>query len=315
MKAMVIGAAGFVGNYLIDAIHKDLFCDVWATKLPNHHFVRSDVEIVDLNVLDAGKMSNIIHQVKPDYVFYLAAQSSIARSWQNPTKTVEINVRGGLNLLDALRKMDPPPRVLIIGSGEEYGLVSPNDVPIREDVPLNPQNIYAATKACQNMIATVYQRAYSLPIMLIRAFNHIGPGQADTFVVSDFCHQIAKIESGIQEPVIKVGNLSARRDFTDVRDVVRAYTALAQFGSPGETYNVGHGHAISIQNVLDTVIEQSEVPINVFVDKKKLRPIDAPIIEPDISKLYSATGWKPEIPLQDSIKEMLEYWRNEHRGE
>ncbi len=315
MKAMVIGAAGFVGNYLIDAIHKDLFCDVWATKLPNHHFVRSDVEIVDLNVLDAGKMSNIIHQVKPDYVFYLAAQSSIARSWQNPTKTVEINVRGGLNLLDALRKMDPPPRVLIIGSGEEYGLVSPNDVPIREDVPLNPQNIYAATKACQNMIATVYQQAYSLPIMLIRAFNHIGPGQADTFVVSDFCHQIAKIESGIQEPVIKVGNLSARRDFTDVRDVVRAYTVLAQFGSPGETYNVGHGHAISIQNVLDTVIEQSEVPINVFVDKKKLRPIDAPIIEPDISKLYSATGWKPEIPLQDSIKEMLEYWRNEHRGE
>ncbi len=309
MKALIIGAAGFVGNYLIDAIQEELLCDIYATKLPHHKAWRDDIEIIDLNILDTAAVWDCLHQVQPDYVFYLAAQSSIARSWANPTKTIEINVKGSLNVLDAIRTLAVPPRVLLVGSGEEYGAVAPEQVPIQESSFLNPQNIYAASKACQNMMASVYASAYHLPLVMVRAFNHIGAGQSDTFVVSDFCHQVARIEAGLQEPVISVGNLQAKRDFTDVRDVVRAYTKLIQFGAAGETYNVGSGHAVTIQSILDIIISKSFADIRVYVDPKRLRPIDVPIIEPDIKKTYGATGWLPKIPLENTIEEMLHYWR------
>lgn len=309
MKALVIGAAGFVGNYLIDAVRYELLCDVYATKLPHHSAWRRDIQIMDLNILDAEAVYQCLIQVEPDYIFYLAAQSSIARSWANPTQTVEVNVKGSLNLLNAIRKLEIPPKVLLVGSGEEYGAIAPEQVPIRETAFLNPQNIYAASKACQNMMASVYASAYHLPLVMVRAFNHIGPGQSDTFVVSDFCHQVAKIEAGLQEPIISVGNLGSKRDFTDVRDVVRAYIRLIQFGIPGETYNVGRGHAVTIQSILDTIVSKSKADIRIYVDPKRLRPIDVPIIEPDLQKTYGATGWKPEIPLETTIEEMLQYWR------
>lgn len=309
MKALVIGAAGFVGNYLIDAVQYELLCDVCATKLPHHSAWRKDIQIMDLNILDAEAVYQCLMQAEPDYIFYLAAQSSIARSWTNPTQTVEVNVKGSLNLLNAIRKLEAPPKVLLVGSGEEYGAIAPEQVPIREATFLNPQNIYAASKACQNMMASVYASAYHLPLVMVRAFNHIGPGQSDTFVVSDFCHQAAKIEAGLQEPIISVGNLGAKRDFTDVRDVVRAYIKLIQFGLPGETYNLGRGRAVTIQSILDTIISKSTADIQIYVDPKRLRPIDVPVIEPDLQKIYGATGWKPEIPLETTIEEMLQYWR------
>lgn len=307
MKALVIGAAGFVGSYLIDSIKADLGCDVCITKLPTHVCKRQDVEVFDLNVLDEAMMYHCLVQVNPDYIFYLAAQSSIAASWRNPTRTVEVNVKGSLNLLNAIRKLSSNPRVLLVGSGEEYG--TPECVPIQEDALINPQNIYAATKACQNMMASIYHSAYGLQLIMVRAFNHIGAGQADTFVVSDFCHQVARIEYGLQEPVIRVGNLAAKRDFTDVRDVTHAYTSLIQFGKAGETYNVGSGNAVMIRDILDEIIKRSKCDIEVYVDPPKLRPIDVPIIEADISKTYSVCGWKPKIPLSDTLNVMLEYWR------
>ena len=313
MKALVIGAAGFVGNYLIDAIQSDMGCEVCATKLSNVRYERADVEVLDLNMLDETEVTSCLAYTAPDYIFYLAAQSSISLSWENPTLTVEVNVKGSLNLLNAIRKLKINPRVLLIGSGEEYGLAPPEAVPIKETASLNPQNIYAATKACQNMMGTIYQSAYGLHLIMTRAFNHIGVGQLDTFVVSDFCHQVARIEQGLQEPIIRVGNLQARRDFTDVRDVVRAYTSLIQFGVPGETYNVGSGHAVAIRSILDEIIRKSTGDIQVYVDPRKLRPIDAPVIEADISKIYAATGWKPCIPLSDTIDGMLDDWRKKCR--
>ena len=197
----------------------------------------------------------------------------------------------------------------MIGSGEEYGHVMEGEVPISEDNHIRPGNIYAATKACQNMIGSIYAKAYDMELIQVRAFNHIGPRQASLFVVSDFCKQVAEIEKGLREPVMRVGNLKAKRDFTDVRDVVKAYYLLATKGKAGETYNVGSGHAVPISDILDDIISRSSKEISVEVDANKIRPVDVPIIEADISKINSQTGWKPEISIGQTIEDTLEYWR------
>ena len=183
------------------------------------------------------------------------------------------------------------------------------ETPIKEDNYLRPGNIYAATKVCQNMIASIYTQAYDMQLMMVRAFNHIGPCQSPIFVISDFCKQVAEIEAGKKEPVMYVGNLAAKRDFTDVRDVVRAYALLVQSGTAGETYNVGSGHAHEIREILDLIISLSTKEIRVEIDLNKIRPVDVPIIEADITKLNAATGWKPQIPLEQTIQEILDYWR------
>ena len=201
--------------------------------------------------------------------------------------------------------------MLLIGSGEEYGHIKDGECPIVEDNVLRPGNIYAATKSCQNMLGKIYSDAYDMDVMMVRAFNHIGPNQTPVFVVADFCKQVADIENGLSEPVIYVGNLSARRDFTDVRDVVRAYAMLVKDGKRGETYNVGRGHAVAIQEILERIVALSDKDIEVRVDESKLRPVDVPIIEPDITKIRETVGWEPEIELETTLKETLEYWRRE----
>ena len=214
-----------------------------------------------------------------------------------------------INVLDAVRELYYKPRILLIGSGEEYGHILEGETPIKEDNRIRPGNIYAATKACQNMIGGIYANAYDMQVLMVRAFNHIGPEQSSIFVVSDFCRQVAEIEKGLKEPVMYVGNLSAQRDFTDVRDVVRAYTLLIEKGKPGETYNVGSGHAYEIREILDNIISLSTVEIKVEIDQNKIRPVDVPIIEADVTKLMNTTGWKKEIPLEQTIEETLNYWR------
>jgi GDP-4-dehydro-6-deoxy-D-mannose reductase len=203
--------------------------------------------------------------------------------------------------------------VLLIGSGEEYGHVKFGEVPICEENVLRPGNIYAATKACQGMLGNIYAGAYGLDIIIVRAFNHIGPSQSPTFVVSDFCKQVAEIEVGKHEPVIRVGNLSAKRDFTDVRDIVRAYGLLAQKGIRGEVYNVGSGKAIAISEILDMILKASNAEISVEVDSSRFRPVDVPIIEADINKVEKCIGWCPQIEMSVSIGEILRYWRNQER--
>lgn len=309
-KALIIGAAGFVGGYLIkELVNQDY--DVYSTKLPNMDWSNDLSKVVDLDILNKDSIVKLFLEIKPDVIFHLAAQSSVALSWKNPGLTVDINIKGSINVMDALRELPYSPRALFIGSGEEYGYIHEDETPITEENALRPGNIYAATKVCQNMIGHIYVEAYGLNIILVRAFNHIGPEQAPLFVVSDFCKQVAEIEAGKQEPVIKVGNLSARRDFTDVRDVVKAYVKLVEEGVPGETYNVGRGEAIAINDLLQMIISKSKVDIQVEVDQNKLRPVDVPEICADTTKIHELTGWKPEISLEQTIEETLEYWRKQ----
>ncbi len=309
-KALVIGAAGFVGKYLIRHLHDDLGKEVYATKLPHEEIENVPAKICDLDILSKDSITELLFSIRPDEIYHLAAQSSVSVAWKNPQLTIDVNIKGAVNVMDALRELFYKPRVVIVGSGEEYGHIKQGDVPIAENTLLSPGNIYAATKACQNMIASIYAEAYDLELIMVRAFNHIGPGQLPVFVAADFCKQVAEIEKGLREPVMYVGNLSAKRDFTDVRDVVRAYALLAEKGESGETYNVGSGHAIEIRQMLDLIISRSTADIKVETDPAKLRPVDVPIIEADISKIGRACGWKPQIPLEQTIDEILNEWRN-----
>lgn len=318
MKSLIIGAAGFVGAYLIRHLKQELGHLVAATKMPQEQLRAEaigagEIDIYDLDILDPDAVLELLRAVRPDYIFHLAAQSSVAAAWKNPGMTVDVNIRGAVHVLEALRRLDARPRMLLVGSGEEYGLVQPGEVPIREDHRIDPGNIYAATKGCQNMLGRIYARAYGLEVLMVRAFNHIGPNQAPLFVVSDFCRQAAWIEAGRQESVMRVGNLDVKRDFTDVRDVVRAYAMLVQTGKAGETYNVGSGRAVKIADILQMILERSAAGIQVEADPAKLRPVDLPVIEADIRKLRQTTGWRPLIRLEQTIEETLEYWRGRAR--
>ena len=310
MKALIIGGGGFVGPYLARHLYNDLNYDVTVTKMENETVDIEDAKVRNLNILKPEEIKDLLIDEKPDYIFHLAAQSSVAVAWKKPALTVDINIKGCLNLLDVVRAEGLKPRILLIGSGEEYGHIKDSECPIVEDNTLRPGNIYAITKAAQNMLGKVYADAYDMDIVMVRAFNHIGPNQLPTFVVADFCKQVAEIEKGLREAVIYVGNLTAKRDFTDVRDVVRAYAALVKEGKKGESYNVGTGSAIAIQEILNRILSFSESKIEVKVDENKLRPVDVPIIEPNTMKIYEQTGWKPEISINTTIKETLDYWRN-----
>lgn len=308
LKALIIGSAGFVGGYLIKELNSAGY-EVHASCLPNEK-INGECSVHNLDILQKECISELLGSVLPDVVFHLAAQSSVALSWKKPQLTAEINVIGAINVLEALRECPKKDiRLVMIGSGEEYGFIRDGSCPLKEDEPLHPGNIYAATKVCQEMTGEIYARAYSMDIVMVRAFNHSGPEQADMFVISDFCHQIAEIESGSREPVMSVGNLSAMRDFTDVRDVVKAYRLLAEKGKSGKIYNVGRGKAVEIQYILDTALSLSEKTIEVKRDPNKMRASDIPVIEPDVSQIYSDTGWKAEISMEQTIKDTLDYWR------
>lgn len=313
MKALVVGGGGFVGPYLVRHLKDELGYEVTVTKTEKETLAMDGAVVKNLDILDKNQISELLNEENPDYLFHLAAQSSVAYSWKNPTLTVDVNIKGCVNLLEAVKDADEKPRVLLIGSGEEYGHIKKDECPIIEDNVLRPGNIYAATKSCQNMLGKIYSDAYGLDIMMVRAFNHIGPNQTPVFVVADFCKQVADIEKGKQEPVIYVGNLSAKRDFTDVRDVVKAYALLVKGGKRGETYNVGRGHAVAIEDILKEIVSMSDKDIEVKVGEKKLRPVDVPIIEPDIEKIKKEVGWEPVIELRQTLEETLEYWRSSDR--
>lgn len=306
-SSLVIGAAGFVGGYLTERLMA-LGDEVFATKLPSEE-IHKPCNIRNLDILDSDAVFRLIGEVKPDRIFHLAAQSSVAVSWEKPALTAQINVVGTINVLEAVRKAAPQAVVLLIGSSEEYGRVSsPNSV-ISENQPLNPANIYAVTKAAQNNIGEIYHSAYCMNIISTRAFNHFGPGQLPQFVVSDFCRQTAEIEKGMRKPEISVGNLSARRDFTDVRDIVRAYAMLAEKGKYGQTYNVGSGKAVEIRSILELILSLSSARITVRNDPSRMRPSDVPEIRADISRIVSDIGWKPQIDIRDTVSDTLDYWR------
>lgn len=311
MRVLVIGAGGFAGHYLLEELARSSD-EIYATKLSGEKILAEvqNAEIFDLDITNAEAVFSLLEKIRPDCVYHLAAQSSAALSWKKPQLTMNINVIGVLNVLEALRALDCKARLLLIGSGEEYGNVLPTEIPIKESTPVRPANLYAVSKLAQNLIGGLYQKAYGMDILSVRAFNHIGPRQAEAFVASDFCRQTALIEKGKKEPVISVGNLAAVRDFTDVRDVVRAYTLLMKKGISGKTYNVGGGTVCSIQQLLERILALSSCEIRVEVDSARLRPIDTPEISADISELKKDTGWAPQRTLDETLSDTLNYWRN-----
>ena len=308
--ALITGGAGFVGSYLIDEL-TDNQIEVSITKLKGEPFDNIKVRAVyDLDITNPVQIEDVLNASTPDYIFHLAAQSSVAKAWSEPAETMSINAIGTINLLEAVRKIDKKVRILLVGSGEEYGFVKPDEVPVSETNLLRPGNIYAASKAVHGMIGQIYSWAYGMEIIMVRAFNHIGPGQSPMFVVADFAKQIAEIEKGLAEPVMRVGNLEAKRDFTDVRDVVRGYRLLIQKGRIGEYYNIGSGRAIRIRDILDKLLSMSDVEIDVVQDSEKMRPVDVPVIEADIIKLKKDVGWKQKISLEQSLLYTFKYWIN-----
>lgn len=308
MKALIIGAAGFVGGYLINELDSSGY-EVHATCLPTEK-IEGSCTSHTLDILDKDAVTAVLDEVQPDCIFHLAAQSSVSLSWKRPQLTADINVKGSINVLEAMREAKKQDmRLLLIGSGEEYGFIRSGACPLSEDEPLRPGNVYAATKACQAMLGEIYFRAYNMDIILIRAFNHSGPGQLPFFVISDFCHQISEIEKGNHAPEMSVGNLSAMRDFTDVRDVVRAYRLLNEKGVSGRTYNVGRGKAVAVNEILETALSMAECEIEVKQDPSKMRASDIPVIEPDVSRILADTGWKAEITMEQTIRDTLNHHR------
>ena len=322
MKALITGINGFVGGYLAEYLIKSGI-EVWGTDLTIEGLasVNSNINYRKIDITNNTECQDLFKRCLPDFIFHLAAQSSAAVSWKNPQMTMDVNINGTINLLEAIRKIrddrhlrndqEYNPRILLIGSSEEYGFVKENDMPINEEQAVTPGNPYAVSKIAQTLLGQVYARAYGLNVVLVRSFNHFGPKQSPTFVVSDFAKRIAEIEKGYREPVLYVGNLEAERDFTDVRDIIQAYYGLISKGKAGETYNVGSGKAYKIQDLLDCLLAYSEKNIQILKDPNRMRPSDVPIICCDNSKLKNLINWQPKYKIEDSLLDVLDYWRQE----
>jgi GDP-4-dehydro-6-deoxy-D-mannose reductase len=263
--------------------------------------------VCDLEVPEA--VVHALRLARPGRIFHLAAQSSPRVSLEDPAGTLRTNLFGLLHLLEAVRKLDLKPRILIVGSAEEYGRVDPSDLPVREDAPLRPSSPYAVSKVAQEYLARQYAAAYDVDPVLTRTFNHTGSGRGEGFAESSFAKQIAEIEAGKRPAVVSVGNLDAVRDFTDVRDVCRAYVALLDRGERGEAYNVCSGRGVTIRRVLDATLALASVRVDVRVEAARLRPLDVPALVGDPTRIESTTGWKPHVPLESTLRYLLEYWR------
>lgn len=316
MRVLITGITGFVGSHLADFIlneHSDveLFGIYrWRSRTENIDHNRNKMTIIESDLRDASCVKRMLDCVRPDRIFHLAAQSFVPSSWNAPTETVGTNIIGQINIFEALRELKLNPWIQIACSSEEYGMVYPDETPIKETNPLRPLSPYAVSKVGQDYLGYQYFMSYGLKVIRTRGFNHTGPRRGDVFVCSDFAKQIVRIEKQLADPVISVGNLDAKRDFTDVRDMVRAYwLSLNGSCSPGDVYNICSGTCWDISRVLEMLLEMSHVKIEVREDPARLRPSDVPILLGDNSKFTAATGWKPTIPFEKTLRDILEYWR------
>ncbi len=315
MRIFVTGAGGFAGGHLVEHLLRqsnlrpdDIVAGVLQPAGHNPALDRLGIVQRQLDLRDAEAVHAAVADIRPDLVFHLAALADVAQSFKDPWGTLANNIHAQVNLLEACRQIVPTARVLVVSSAEIYG-AAPADAPLDEMVPFAPTNPYSVSKVAQDMLGLQYYLAYRLPVVRARPFNHIGPGQGSGFVAADFASQIAAIEAGQREPVMFVGNLDAERDFTDVRDVVRAYLLLAQQGQAGEAYNVCSGQGYSIQYLLDTLLSYATVPIEVRQDPARMRPSDVPRRIGDATRLRTQTGWTPQIPFEQSLLDTLNDWR------
>ncbi|MCP4403311.1 MAG: GDP-mannose 4,6-dehydratase [bacterium] len=316
MNVLITGITGFAGSHLVDYILKE-HPDVeifgtrrWRSRTETISHFQDDIKIVECELRDLTSVFKVIQDIRPDRIFHLAAQSFVPTSWTSPADSLNTNIVGQLNIFEAVRSLDINPWIQIACSSEEYGMVYDDEVPIKETNPLRPLSPYAVSKVGQDMMGYQYSASYGMKVIRTRGFNHTGPRRGDVFVCSDFAKQVVDIEKKKRPPAIKVGNLEAKRDFTDVRDMVKAYwLSLEGNCTPGDVYNIASGTTHTIQSVLDRLLAMTDVNITVEEDPARLRPSDVQILLGDYSKFHAATGWEPTIPFEKTLQDILNYWR------
>jgi GDP-4-dehydro-6-deoxy-D-mannose reductase len=317
-RVLVTGATGFVGRHLLDLlVRDDVEITAWrragaGETLPAAHAANPRVRWVDVEVADPESVRAAVRLAAPDHVYHLAGASHVGRSWDEATTTLETNVLGTHHLLEALRAAAPGARVLLPCSGLVYRASSG---PLSEESPVGPASPYGVSKLAQELLGRLAWQDDGQPVLVSRSFNHVGPGQAPIFFASSFARQVALAEAGRAAPVIEVGNLDACRDLTDVRDTVRAYRSLVALGTPGRPYNVCSGRAYRVGDILDMLIGQARTPVRVRHDPARLRPHDVPLVLGDPSRLTSETGWIASIPMERTLHDVLEDWREWARAQ
>ena len=317
-RVLVTGVTGFAGSHLVDYMLERGDAEIWGiqrwrSRTENIEHLRGSMKLVECDLRDAESTRDTIEQIKPDWIFHLAAQSFVPTSWKAPTESLTTNVLGQLHLFEACRRLGLKPRIQVACSSEEYGMVHEDELPIKETNPLRPLSPYAVSKVAQDMLAYQYFMSYQTDVVITRGFNHEGPRRGPVFVASDFAKQIADIERGLKPPVIHVGNLEARRDFTDVRDMVRAYWLAVTKAKPGEVYNVATGSGITIQDLLDRLLALSGAKVRVEEDPDRMRPSDVLRLIGDASKFRRDTGWAREVPFDQTLRDLVSYWRERLR--
>ncbi len=316
MRALITGINGFVGGHLAEYLLQIGGWEVWGidrSSSLNLASLHGQVRIIQADLSDAAATAQALRTVRPEVIFHLAGQAAVPESFRDPAATLATNTLGALHIFLALIAEQIAARVVVVGTSEEYGQIRAADLPLREDAPLRPTSPYGVSKVAQSMLALQYHLSHQLDLVRVRPFTHIGPRQTDRFVTAAFARQIARIELGHQEPIMRVGNLSAARDFTDVRDIVRGYVLLAQHGQAGEVYNLGSGRAIMIRDILDQFRAQSQIQIAVETDPNLMRPVDIPLITCDARKLHAATGWQPHYSIETTLTDILNSWREHER--
>lgn len=315
MRVLITGITGMAGSHLADYLLQIGGIEIygtkrWRSRTENIVHIMNKITLYECELMDPSSVKKVLKEVKPERIYHLAAQSFVPASWNSPSDTLMNNIIGELNILEAIKELDlKDTRIHIAGSSEEYGLVYENEIPIKETNPLRPLSPYAVSKIGQDYLAYQYYKSYGIFTVRTRAFNHTGPRRGEVFVTSNFAKQIASIEKGLQEPVIYVGSLEAKRDFSDIRDIVKAYYLSLEKGEAGEVYNVGNDRAYSIRDVLEILLSYSKIKVSIKEDPARMRPSDVPLLICDSKKFRERTGWRPEIPFEKTLEDLLNYWR------
>lgn len=305
-RVLIFGAGGFVGSYLCKEFLNNGY-KVSGTDKGEGSALPSEVDFYKTDLMQADEVEKLIGQIQPDIIVNLAAISSVGASWNMPQTTMAINVIGALNIMETARKSEKKPRILFVGSSEEY-VISEN--PLDENTQLNANNPYGISKVTQEQFAKLYREQYGLKIYCVRPFNHTGIGQRDSFVLPSFCKQVAEIDKSGKDGKIQVGNLKVKRDFSHVKDVVRAYRMIVESDNCNQIYNVGSGNSYSLEDMLTYIIGLSDQNIEIEVDQNRIRPTDQQVICCDRSLIGKELGWKPQYDVYDALKEMYECYRN-----
>lgn len=320
MRALITGISGFVGSHLVDLLHREhagmeiVGLLRWRSEDPESVARLRGTQLIEGDLLDAVSVIRAVEAAAPDLIFHLGASSSVAGSWDAPNEMVQVNVLGTLHLLEALRQLHLDVPTVLACSAEAYGVVRPDELPIREDQPFRPVSPYGVSKAAADLFGYQYHRTFGLGTLRLRLFNHCGPRQSSRFVVASLARQVAEIEAGLRPPRILVGNLDVRRDFVDVRDAVRAYWAAAESGLPGAAYNVCSGSAVTIREVLDRLLAFSPSRVELVADPSRLRPSDIEVLHGDAGLFRATTGWAPVIPFEQTLSDTLAFWRERVRS-